>query len=61
MYMSLTQGNESFYEKPSINVWNSQRNDEKTREEVKALAGCVRKLVHPTFRKRSDSKGKERL
>ena len=59
MYMSLTQGNESFYEKPSINVWNSQRNDEKTREEVKALAGYVRKLVHPTFRKRSDSKGKE--
>ena len=59
MYMSLTQGNESFYEKPSINVWNSQRNDEKTREEVKALAGYVRKLIHPTFLKRSDIKGKE--
>ena len=59
MYMSLTQGNESFYEKPAINVWNSQRNDEKTREEVKALAGYVRKLMHPTFMKRSDIEGDE--
>ena len=28
MYMSITQGNESFYEKPSINVWNSQKSND---------------------------------
>ncbi|MCR5743303.1 MAG: ATP-binding protein [Lachnospiraceae bacterium] len=49
MYMSLTQGNESFYEKPSINVWNSQRNDNNIREEVEALAEYVRRLEHPKF------------
>ena len=56
MYMSLTQGNESFYEKPSINVWNSQRNEKKTKEAVSAIAKCVRKIVHPTFIKKPDYK-----
>lgn len=60
MYMSLTQGNESYYEKPSINVWNSQR-DEKNRKEVNALANYVRRLIHPTFLKRSDIKDNDEV
>ena len=59
MYMSITQGNESFYEKPSINVWNSQKSND-SRVEVKALTEYVRKLIHPTFIKRQDiNHGKE--
>ncbi len=59
MYMSITQGNESFYEKPSINVWNSQKSKD-SRVEVKALTEYVRKLIHPSFIKRQDiNLGKE--
>ena len=54
MYMSLMQGNESFYEKPAINVWNSQKSDAISRTEAKALASYIRKLVHPSFIKRTD-------
>ncbi len=56
MYMSLTQGNESFYEKPAINVWNSQRRDPVSRAEVKALSEYVKRIVHPSFIKRTDVK-----
>ena len=48
MYMSLTQGNESYYEKPSINVWNAQK-DDITREKIQAMAEYLRRLVHPVF------------
>ncbi|MCF2556003.1 ATP-binding protein [Fournierella massiliensis] len=48
MYMSLTQGNESYYEKPSINVWNAQK-DEKTREKISRMAEYLRRLTHPSF------------
>lgn len=59
MYMSLTQGNESFYEKPSINVWNSQRNVEETKEAVSYIAKYVRRLIHPTFIKQSGYKAND--
>lgn len=53
MYMSLTQGNESFYEKPAINIWNSQKNED-IRNEVAALAEYIRRLMHPSFIKKAD-------
>lgn len=56
MYMSLTQGNESFYEKPSINVWNAQRDDAKTNKDINVLAKYVRRLIHPRFQKQSGYK-----
>lgn len=59
MYLSITQGNESFYEKPSINVWNSQKSDSVSRREVKAIAQYVRRLIHPVFEKRQSANGKE--
>ena len=49
MYMSLTQGNESYYEKPSINVWNAQK-DDITREKIQVMAEYLRRLVHPVFK-----------
>lgn len=49
MYMSLTQGNESYYEKPSINVWNAQK-DIITRAKIQAMVKYLRRLVHPVFK-----------
>ena len=60
MYMSLTQGNESFYEKPAINIWNSQI-DDAAREEAKALAEYVRRLTHPSFVKNSNAGGSKEV
>lgn len=48
MYMSLTQGNESYYEKPSINVWNAQK-DQETRTKIARMADYLRRLIHPEF------------
>ena len=50
VYMSLTQGNESFYEKPAINVWNSQKN-ETVANEARELSQYVKRLRHPVLLK----------
>ena len=47
MYMSLTQGNESYYEKPSINIWNA--NKPNTREEIRKIREYISYLQHPVF------------
>lgn len=54
MYKSLTQGKESFYERPAINVWNAQAGVEDgldEREEIRKLREYVRRLRHPQFEK----------
>ena len=48
MYMSLTQGKESYFEKPSINVWNanSQNKDRNVRDEIEKIREFVAHLQH---------------
>lgn len=48
MYMSLTQGNESYYEKPSINLWNREKNSD-VETEINNLTKYIRILTHPVF------------
>jgi hypothetical protein len=54
MYMSLTQGKESFYEKSAINIWDVFKTDEREREEqdkqIKKMLGYLKLLRHPVFR-----------
>lgn len=52
MYMSLTQGNESYYEKPAINVWNAQSRDNECLSEIAGIARYLRRLSHPSFEKK---------
>lgn len=51
MYKSLTQGSESFYERPAINIWNAQADRNNEREEIGKLREYVRRLRHPRFEK----------
>lgn len=57
MYMSLTQGNESFYEKPSINIWNAQSQAERSRNQIKMIRTYISHLEHPVFEKRPATSG----
>lgn len=54
MYMSLTQGKESFAEQSAINVWNGQ--DENAANQINDILHYLRFLRHPRFKK--DNKGK---
>lgn len=47
MYMSLTQGRDSFAEQPAINVWNGQVEDNATK--IQMMANSLRYLTHPVF------------
>lgn len=49
MYMSLTQGNESFYERPSINIWNAQSDGGARRSEIEEMRKYLSHLEHPWF------------
>lgn len=49
MYMSLTQGNESFYERPSINIWNAQSDGGARRGEIEEMRKYLTHLEHPWF------------
>lgn len=52
MYLSLTQGNESYLESPSINLWSAQANREANRKEISLLRDYLVHLEHPRFRKK---------
>ncbi len=47
MFMSLTQGRDSFAEQSSINIWNGQELD--AEEQVAAILDYLRYLRHPVF------------
>lgn len=47
MFMSLTQGRESFAEQSAINVWNGQ--DNTAAEQIAKIMKHLRYLHHPTF------------
>ena len=47
MFMSLTQGRESFAEQPAINTWNGQ-NDEDSKQ-IREILNYLRYLRHPKF------------
>ena len=47
MFMSLTQGKESFGEQSAINVWNGQ--DEQDAEKIRGILSNLRYLRHPRF------------
>ena len=47
MFMSLTQGRESFGEQSSINIWNGQ--DSSDTEQIKDILSSLRYLRHPRF------------
>lgn len=56
MYLSLTQGNESFYEQPSTNTWNGTRADANgNRAIIREIMRSVGRLEHPQFRKRDSA------
>lgn len=47
MYMSLTQGRDSFAEQPAINMWNGQIDS--NAEKIQKMAQSLRYLQHPVF------------
>lgn len=49
MYMSLTQGTESFMEKPAVNIWNAQSHGGARREEIRRIRDYITYLAHPIF------------
>lgn len=53
MYMSLTQGKESFYEKPAINTWDVFRTNEaeamEQEEQINKILQYLNYLIHPEF------------
>lgn len=55
MFMSLTQGRESFAEQSAINVWNGQ--DNIANEQITKILKHLRYLHHPTFVSSSNSEG----
>ena len=55
MFMSLTQGRESFAEQSAINVWNGQ--DDIANEQITKILKHLRYLHHPTFVSSSNSEG----
>ena len=58
MYMSLTQGEESYYEKASVNVWNANAFDsderEQNRNDILNIKTSISYLRHPQFVKKYD-------
>lgn len=52
MYLSLTQGNESFMESPAVNLWNAQSPGGKNKEAISRLRDYMMHLEHPRFTKR---------
>ena len=58
MYMSLTQGKESFFERPSVNIWNAQSKGGANRGEINKIRSYVTHLQHPIFEK-DDEKASE--
>lgn len=55
MFMSLTQGRESFAEQSAINVWNGQ--DNIANEQITKILKHLRYLHHPIFVSSSNSEG----
>lgn len=51
MYMSLTQGNGSSVERPSINIWNANALGGSRRDEIEAIRASLMVLRHPEFEK----------
>lgn len=53
MYMSLTQGKESYYEKPAINIWDIYKADEDSSkdnaEQIRGIIKYLNFLKHPKF------------
>lgn len=49
MYMSLTQGNESYFERPSINIWNARSENGARRPEIEQMRRYLSHLEHPRF------------
>ena len=47
MYMSLTEGKDSFYERPSINVWDGNLGENKAT--IENITTFLRALRHPVF------------
>ena len=54
MYLSLTQGHGSFIERPAVNVWNAQRRDASTRDDIRKIRSYLMRLKHPRFEKRGE-------
>lgn len=54
MFMSLTQGKESFGEQSAINVWNGQ--DSAEAEQIKDILSSLRYLRHPRFISKKNDK-----
>lgn len=56
MYLSLTQGNESYYEQPAVNSWNGTSNGENgRRNDIKKIMESVAHLEHPLFIKNNNA------
>ena len=51
MYLSLTQGDESYLESPAINLWNAHANGGKDKEQISRLREYLVHLEHPNFAK----------
>ena len=51
MYLSLTQGDESYMESPAINLWNAHAEGGKNREQIAGLRDYLVHLEHPVFTK----------
>lgn len=49
MYLSLTQGDESYLESPAINLWNAHTNAGKNKEQIARLREYLVHLEHPNF------------
>ena len=58
MYMSLTQGEESYFEKASVNIWNANAIDEsemkQNRDNILKIRKYISYLRHPEFIKKYD-------
>ena len=52
MFMSLTQGNESFAEQSAINVWNGQNDSDYAK--IKDILSSIRYIRHPLFERETE-------
>lgn len=51
MYLSLTQGQDSHFESPAVNIWNALKDGGARKGEISRLREYIMHLEHPVFRK----------
>lgn len=51
MYLSLTQGQDSHFESPAVNIWNALKNGGARKGEISRLREYMMHLEHPVFNK----------